>query len=48
MVCISGLMFGALMVAYEVGYGKLNPWVGMVVCLVMMVSAFRMIRQMKG
>jgi hypothetical protein len=48
MICISGLMIGALMVAYEVGYGDMNhPIMGIIISLVMMWGAFRLINSME-
>ena len=49
MLCISCLMFGALIVAFEVGYGDMNhPIMGIIICLVMMWGAFRLIGGMKS
>ena len=40
-------MMGAVMVAYEVGYGGFNPWVGMAVSMIMMWAAFRLIGKIR-
>jgi hypothetical protein len=41
-------MFGALIVAFEVGYGDMNhPIMGIIICIVMMWGAFRLINSME-
>ena len=48
-MCIGALMIGALMVAYEVGYGDMDhPIMGIIICLIMMWGAFRLIGGMKS
>ena len=48
-MCIGALMIGALVVAFEVGYGDMDhPIMGLIICLIMMWGAFKLIGGMEN